>query len=86
MVFGQGSIDDSQAGMTGGKPAHIGEYMNTYKVPVTKVIKTYAYIKCKDAKTAKKMIENKTDVIMVHGKVEKVEPFRLGEVGDDKAT
>ena len=60
--------------------------MDTFKVPVTKVIKTDAYIKCKDAETARRMIEAKEDVIEVHGEVEKVQPFKLGEVGDDKAT
>jgi len=62
-------------------PADAG--LKTFKVPVVKMISTYAYIKCKDAETAKKMIEDKPDVVMINGDVEEQEGFRLGDVGDD---
>lgn len=57
----------------------------TYKVPVVKMINTFAYIKCSSAEVARSLIEDKTDVVMISGEVEEVEPFKLGEVGDDKA-
>ena len=58
--------------------------MKTYKVPVVKMINTFAYIKCKSKEVARDMIENKDDVIMISGEVEELKDFKLGEVGEDK--
>jgi len=56
----------------------------TYKVPVVKMINTFAYIKCASAELARSLIEDKDDVVMISGEVEEVQPFKLGEVGEDK--